>query len=447
MASLPVETGSLPEASGGLAPNGTSVLAPAEVTLDSIAADVGLRATVAALLWEHLDVSPSDLQTAAAIPEGILNRSLESFHEANSLTAGDAGRISRIFKRIAEASAPAAAAAPNAPPEPAAQDTPSSRMKYSRVLDQHDDGTFEVLDPDTRSELRARHVSLTGAAPPFERTPSSVQLAALHEKIRKGHAPFADFALFTPHGARHMKFHRFDAQVFVEGTLTTRQLSGPGDFVAWKACWEVFRAAMVSLGEVSPATLDAYERGISQLVTFHPEHWGVIFCADTLLRSEVWDRIAEDLYDHKAWPAQQPWDLVMRMSTWGGSDLTTDMRHWWDTHILLPCRQAGSPYHFIQKIEGTSLLPLPQGMTSVGSSAGSSQDAPADRRSRGNKQRDNKKQKTNHVFVAPAPWSGAPWSQASEKKGRGPKGGKGQGGWGGKGGKGQPKGAGKSSKK
>ena len=123
------------------------------------------------------------------------------------------------------------------------------------------------------------------------------------------------------------------------------------------------------------------------------------------------------------------------------------MSHWWDIHVLIPCRQPGSPFHFIQKIEGTTLLPLPQGMTSFGSSAGSSRDAPSGV-PRQDRRKDNKRQKNNHVWAAPAQGAGAPWNASENKGGKGHKGGGGKGhGGGGKGGKYQHKGAGKSSKK
>ena len=128
------------------------------------------------------------------------------------------------------------------------------------------------------------------------------------------------------------------------------------------------------------------------------------------------------------------------------------MSHWWDIHVLLPCRQPGSPFHFIQKIEGTTLLPLPQGMTSFASSTGSSRDAPsgAPHQNRQSKNHPSKRQKTNHVWSAPPQGAGAPWQDNKGGKGHNNGGGKGRGGGGGggkNGGKHQQKGAGKSSKK
>ena len=162
--------------------------------------------------------------------------------------------------------------------------------------------------------------------------------------------------------------------MFVDGKLVTRALKGPCDFPAWKACWEVFRATMVSLMTVSPATLDGYERGISTLVALFPTQWGVIFCADEIIRSEVWMATAEDLQDKGDWPVDRPWDLVLRVTTYGGADSNQKMSHWWFTHVVAPCQRAGSPVSFIQEIEGAKLLPMPDGFTTseVGTSSASS---------------------------------------------------------------------------
>ena len=54
---------------------------------------------------------------------------------------------------------------------------------------------------------------------------------------------------------------------------------------------------MISLGFASPAALDGYEHGIDELYTWNPQNWGIIFCADFLLRSEMWDRLAHELQD------------------------------------------------------------------------------------------------------------------------------------------------------
>ena len=205
-------------------------------------------------------------------------------------------------------------------------------------------------------------------------------------RLARGDSPYADFAIFQPHGRRLAKHHRFDAQVFVDGALTTRQLKGPSNFAAWKACWDVLRATLISLGAVSPATLDGYERGISLLNDLYPQHWGLIYCADEILRSEVWQSVAEGLVDAKSWPEDRPWDFVLRVTTYGGPEATQAMVHWWFTHVAAPTQHGGPPMAFVQKLEGTNLLPTPGGMAS-------SSDAPHSAGTTRNQAKNKNKQK------------------------------------------------------
>ena len=65
-----------------------------------------------------------------------------------------------------------------------------------------------------------------------------------------------------------------------------------------------FANAMIAIRGASPATLDAYRRGMMDLVEQYPrdDYWGVIYGADETIRSEVWAIIAQKLRYDKQWP-------------------------------------------------------------------------------------------------------------------------------------------------
>ena len=92
-----------------------------------------------------------------------------------------------------------------------------------------------------------------------------------------------------------------------------------------------------------------------------PDPVGVIFCADEILRSEIWTSVQEELQDDGEWPEDRPWDLVMRITTYGGPKVTPRMTQWWFVHVIAPCQYAGSAVSFLQEMEGTKLLPFPEG--------------------------------------------------------------------------------------
>ena len=60
---------------------------------------------------------------------------------------------------------------------------------------------------------------------------------------------------------------------------------GPADFPAWKRCWMVFEAAMISLGAGSPAALKSYRDGIELLNDDWAGHWFRIGIADLQVRT------------------------------------------------------------------------------------------------------------------------------------------------------------------
>ena len=52
-------------------------------------------------------------------------------------------------------------------------------------------------------------------------------------------------------------------------------------------------------GECYPATLDGYERGIRNLCSIHgPSAWGIIVCADEVMRGEQWHIMREENYSN-----------------------------------------------------------------------------------------------------------------------------------------------------
>ena len=161
-----------------------------------------------------------------------------------------------------------------------------------------------------------------------------------------------------PHGQRFAKIRKFDAQVFVNNSLQQRVMRGPANFTSWVDSWLVFRTAMISLQEASPQVLDDYQRGIRNLVQIHPDVWDLIFAADEIMRGEVWDEMKDELMTEGKLPKDQPWNTIIRMSTFGSGDAKRG--HWWYLHVQAPAQRGGKD--LVKAIEGTTLLPSPDGL-------------------------------------------------------------------------------------
>ena len=206
-------------------------------TLTTLATEVKLSVEAQTALWQHLDLDPesaTDLDIAVAIPPHILNRALDELFSSENFAASVAGRVSILFGKLRDHVKPAA-------PPPAvdtlavvAPASTTARGKMSMVIDQADDGHFDPLGPEERAKYRLNHVTLTGGPPPEGRAPSTEQIAAMVTKLARGDAPYVDFGVFTPHGKRHMKMHKFEAQVFVDNQLVRKQMKGPSTFDSWK---------------------------------------------------------------------------------------------------------------------------------------------------------------------------------------------------------------------
>ena len=242
-------------------------------------------------------------------------------------------------------------------------DRPKKRL--SDVLDQMDDTPFEPLTESERLMYHKNYVDITGGEPGLECKASSDQIAALKAKMDAGNAPYADFAVFVPHGKRFAKIRKFDAQVFVHNTLQQRVMRGPANFTSWLDSWMVFRTAMLSLKAASPQVLDDYSRGLRNLCQIHPEAWGLIYAADEIMRGEVWDDMRDELLNESRWPEACPWNEVIKLSTFGSGDAKRN--HWWFLHVQAPAQRGGKD--LVKTLDGTSLLPSPDGLFGISASS------------------------------------------------------------------------------
>ena len=351
-------------------------------TLVDLATEVGLKPEMADVLWLTLEVDPeTDLVNLAACDPHIVDKALESFRSSLNVGVGTMGRVARLIKRARELCEPPSAPPSATPPTAPVPDVTSevTRCLFSEVLNQTDAGTFVLIDEATRKEFRARHRHVTGGDPPPGRAPNDEQLSALAHKLARGQAPYADFAVFVPFGKRIAKYHKFTAQVFVGGKLSLEALRGPSDFDSWRASWALFRACMISLDACTPATLDEYERGIASLVRLFPTRWGVIFTAEESMRNEQWKLAADLLQDEGVLPTVRPWEFVIQYTTYGGRLSGKDYDRWWSEHVVLPLQTLGANAvtRYLQDLDGTRYMPMPEGMVDTGSSSSNSKGANA----------------------------------------------------------------------
>ena len=387
----------------------------------------------------------TDPEVVAGIPEEVIGpivQTLERTGENNEkikIRPVEMGALKLFIKKVRSGTigSGGSVAAPPPPSASKVDETSAGRKRMADVLDQMDEGTFDPLTESERVTFHKNYVDITGGAPSLETKATNDQVAALRAKISAGKAPYADFAIFVPHGKRFAKLRKFDAQVFVNNTLQQRVMKGPSNFTSWTDSWSVFRTAMLSLQEASPQVLDDYQRGIRSLVQIHPDAWGLIFAADEIMRSEVWDEIRDELLLDGSWPTERPWNTVIKLSTFGSGDAKRN--HWWYLHVQAPAQRGGKD--LVKVLEGTTLLPSTDGMfgpTSTVSVSSNAAGPPATTAAVGKKSRPNMRQRHLKSGGASQKYDNADFSQASSSGWNPGPTGKGKG-W-------QPKGKGKGDK-
>ena len=314
----------------------------------------------------------------------------------------------------------------------------SDRLEYRDYLDQATRGSFKLLPTSVLKKLRDRYLQVTGAPTTGEIRPSDEQLSALSFRLRPQadgslKPPFVEFAVFGPHDVRSVKLRQLHAHVLSrEGTWHKHLLTGPSDFFAWEASWNVFEAAMIMLEAASPGQLRLYKMGIRSLVERFPKDWGTISKLDEAVRAEQWCRLHQEIMDGTVatpayFQADKPWGTVIAESRF--NFLTGPMGDWWrNEEVKLERAQHGRPTGTGSVIVGMPLPSLPSHSSSSERQDTARWGTAADNQSQqlSKKQRKllNKQQAPQPKW--PAPKAVAPYLKPTKGGGKGGKTGKGQ---------------------
>jgi hypothetical protein len=231
-----------------------------------------------------------------------------------------------------------------APPHPVIA---GRKVKISSVVDQGDDSEIIPMDPARLRALLAafRHAN-DGEDPQEEEEITGDQLAGLDSKIQSGVAPYADFGVWRPFGARLDRSLKFVALVLdARGQWVRKEISGPANFTAWLTRWKVLRIGLRVLEAVADARCSLYRDRIYRMNDeFGEKFWWLIAQADIRMRSEQMERIYRKcLLEDQAlrdggtpgglvgFDRARPWDLVFKLAA------TDDA--WWakevDKKVLL----------------------------------------------------------------------------------------------------------------
>jgi len=161
------------------------------------------------------------------------------------------------------------------------------KIKLSQVVDQSSDQEVPMLPIGELTTMRMRFTTAFGDPPLQRMEVTDSQLTALHFKVSSGQAPYADFGVWGPHGARIERRLKFVSYALTPaGAWRTLELPGADCLDTWRDCWAVFKTAAVMLDIARPSTLDLYAASFEERCRRYPRAWHLCAQADIRCRSE-----------------------------------------------------------------------------------------------------------------------------------------------------------------
>lgn len=204
-------------------------------------------------------------------------------------------------------------------------------LKMASLIDQSDESELLPATQDKVDGWIQNYVVVMGSQPAETEEPTAPQLAALDKRVHSNlQAPYCDFAVWVPFERRMAKVQK--CRTFIplgDGSFLQRDLPGPGSYLAWRACWGVFRTACLMLNVATLAALEGYARHIEKLSIQWPGCWGLIYSADDLARAERMERTRRMLSAEASrgrqvpvdWDPVKPWTCVLNV-------LVKDVEFW-----------------------------------------------------------------------------------------------------------------------
>ena len=214
--------------------------------------------------------NPTDLDELVCIPKDILIKCVSDFEfvegdDTKKMSPVQVGRFAKNYDIInMKVSKDPPTAGPEPPsggkkPDTAKTDISETAVKLAHIINETLDGYVIRPKNEEYNRLLLIYVSSCGGLPRDEIEPTADQIGALLQVLTAGQAPYADFSLWGPRGKRALKKLIHSAALYDPNTgkWVQKNLRGPPSFETWLKSWNVFRVAMIMLGQASAAALDA----------------------------------------------------------------------------------------------------------------------------------------------------------------------------------------------
>ena len=166
------------------------------------------------------------------------------------------------------------------------------RVKLSSISSQGNYPDIFFLTNDEIYALYTEYHRTMGAYQAKVCEPTADQIRAINTLLKQGHPPFADFAIFTPHGRSMQRKLKFNfRQIQPVGKYLPAELPGPACYVDWWAFFKVLRGVLRRLKAAAIERFDAHGEFINNISCRYPDCLGLAYLGDFRMRSEQFERI------------------------------------------------------------------------------------------------------------------------------------------------------------
>ena len=205
-----------------------------------------------------------------------------------------------------------------------------TKVKLSSIVDPSlDTDLVRLPHADIRNMYR-QYEALRGAEPATEIEPTVEQISAIAQLVKSDMAPYADFALFGPHGRRLLHKLSYLSYTFMpDGSWQRRELPGPPSFDHWWTSFWVLRTTYLLLGLAPSEAIDNYGELIRGFSSIYGAGAWFIYAADVRMRVEQFDRLRRHAERSEGFDVARPWFAIF-------GDAIAD-RLWWDENLHRPC--------------------------------------------------------------------------------------------------------------
>ena len=166
-------------------------------------------------------------------------------------------------------------------------------VKNSTVLEQGSDTEVPLmLEVDMKEGYKRCYNSFKNFPSPDDDV-TIEQLSGLNYYIQIGSPPWADFAIFGPHGQRLMcKLKTSGLRLHHDGTFPPVEYKGPITYRFCEQCYSILRTLLIFLDAAELGPLEQYKERIQRYgMEYPPSVWHLIYQADHRMRKEHMERI------------------------------------------------------------------------------------------------------------------------------------------------------------